>query len=70
MSEPLILIPGLACDARVFFHQIVALSLSRAVTVVPLKGALVEEMSQAVLSQHHRALRWRGKGWAARSRST
>jgi pimeloyl-ACP methyl ester carboxylesterase len=51
MSEPLILIPGLACDARVFFHQIVALSLWRPVTVVPLKGALVEEMSQAVLAQ-------------------
>ena len=51
MSEPLILIPGLACDARVYFHQIVALSLSRAVTVVPLQGALVEDMSQFVLAQ-------------------
>ncbi len=51
MTEPLILIPGLACDARVFFHQIVSLSLSRPVTVAPLQGALVEEMSQAVLAQ-------------------
>lgn len=51
MSEPLILIPGLACDARVFFHQIVSLSLGRPVTIVPLLGALVEEMSQAVLAQ-------------------
>jgi pimeloyl-ACP methyl ester carboxylesterase len=50
MTEPLILLPGLACDARVFFHQIVALSLTRAVTVIPLRGALVEEMSQAVLA--------------------
>jgi pimeloyl-ACP methyl ester carboxylesterase len=51
MSEPLILIPGLACDARVFFHQVVALSLARAVIIVPLTGLLVEEMSQAVLAQ-------------------
>ena len=51
MSEPLLLLPGLACDARVFFHQIVSLSLTRPVTVVPLQGGLVEEMSLAVLSQ-------------------
>ncbi|PZQ96759.1 MAG: alpha/beta hydrolase [Cereibacter sphaeroides] len=51
MTEPLLLLPGLACDARVFFHQIVSLSLSRAVMVLPLKGAIVEEMSQAVLAQ-------------------
>ncbi len=51
MSEPLILLPGLACDARVFFHQIVSLSLTRPVMVVPLQGTLVEEMSQAVLAQ-------------------
>ena len=51
MTEPLILLPGLACDARVFFHQIVSLSLARSVMVSPLCGGLVEEMSQAVLAQ-------------------
>jgi pimeloyl-ACP methyl ester carboxylesterase len=51
MSEPVILLPGLMCDARVFFHQIVSLSLSRPVMVVPVTlGALVEDMSLAVLA--------------------
>lgn len=49
MKEPVVLLPGLACDARVFFHQIVSLALSRPVTTVPLSGALVEDMSASVL---------------------
>ena len=49
MTEPVLLLPGLASDARVFFHQLVTLSLSRPVTVLPLVGALVEDMSLAVL---------------------
>ena len=49
MTEPVLLLPGLANDARVFFHQLVTLSLSRPVTVLPLVGALVEDMSLAVL---------------------
>ena len=49
MTEPVLLLPGLASDARVFFHQLVNLSLSRPVTVLPLVGALVEDMSLAVL---------------------
>ena len=36
MSEPVILLPGLMADARVFFHQIVSLSLSRPVIILPL----------------------------------
>lgn len=50
MTEPLVLLPGLACDARVFFYQIVTLSVTRGVMVVPLAGGLVEEMSLAVLA--------------------
>ncbi len=69
MSEPLILIPGLACDARVFFHQIVSLSLSRGVTVVPLKGALVEEMSQAVLAQAPPRFALAGQGLGGHGRA-
>ena len=49
MTEPVLLLPGLANDARIFFYQLVTLSLSRPVTVLPLMGALVEEMSLAVL---------------------
>ena len=49
MTEPVLLLPGLANDARIFFHQLVTLSLSRPVTVLPLMGALVEDMSLAVL---------------------
>ena len=49
MTEPVLLLPGLACDARIFFHQVVSLALIRPVTVLPLEGALVEDMSLAVL---------------------
>ena len=49
MTEPVLLLPGLACDARIFFHQVVSLALIRPVTVLPLEGAMVEDMSLAVL---------------------
>jgi pimeloyl-ACP methyl ester carboxylesterase len=49
MTEPVLLLPGLACDARLFFPQIVSLALTRPVTVMPLAGALVEDMSLTVL---------------------
>jgi pimeloyl-ACP methyl ester carboxylesterase len=49
MTEPVLLLPGMACDARIFFHQLVTLALSRPATVLPLAGALVEDMSLAVL---------------------
>jgi len=50
MSLPLVLIPGVAADARLWFHQIVALSLARPVTVAPLPGLpSVEEMSAHLL---------------------
>jgi len=49
MTEPVLLLPDLANDARVFFHQLFTLSPSRPVTVLPLVGALVEDMSLAVL---------------------
>lgn len=51
MTETLVLLPGLMCDARVFFHILVTLSLSHPVMVVPiLQGELVEDMSLRVLS--------------------
>jgi pimeloyl-ACP methyl ester carboxylesterase len=50
MHEPLILIPGLMSDARLFGQQIVDLSRSRAVMVVlPHPGQTMEEISAHVL---------------------
>lgn len=50
MAEPVIFVPGMLCDARLFLHQIVHLSQSRAVTVMLPLQATVEEMSEAVLA--------------------
>lgn len=51
MSEPVVLIPGLMSDARLFLHQITHLARRRAVMVaLPMPGVTVEEMSQAVLA--------------------
>ncbi|HEX9858679.1 MAG TPA: alpha/beta hydrolase, partial [Paracoccaceae bacterium] len=51
MSEPVVLIPGLMSDARLFLHQITHLARRRAVMVaLPTPGVTVEEMSQAVLA--------------------
>lgn len=50
MTEPLVLIPGMTCDARVFWHQLVALSGDRPVLVAPpVRGATVEEMAADIL---------------------
>lgn len=52
MVEPLVLLPGLMCDARMFFHQIVYLSQARAVTVAPITtGERVEEIASGLLDQ-------------------
>lgn len=51
MNDPLILIPGLMSDARLFGQQIVDLSRGRAVTVVlPHPGTTIEEISGHVLA--------------------
>lgn len=39
MLEPLVLRPGMMCDARLFAPQIAALSHQRPILVVPLTGA-------------------------------
>lgn len=49
MSEPLVLIPGMMCDARLFAPQIEALSHGQAILMAPLLGATVEEIARAVL---------------------
>ncbi len=48
--EPLVLIPGMMCDARLFLPQILAFSGERAVHVANITGAdTVEGMAEAVL---------------------
>lgn len=51
MRDPLILIPGLMSDARLFGQQIVDLSRGGAVTVVlPHPGTTIEDISAAILA--------------------
>ena len=51
MSDPVVLVPGMLCDARVFAPQIAALSVSRSVQVVPAtRGDTIEEIAEAALS--------------------
>jgi pimeloyl-ACP methyl ester carboxylesterase len=51
MPEPLILLPGMLCDARLFTPQLVALSREMAVTVAPVTlGERIEEIASEVLS--------------------
>ncbi|SMO34226.1 alpha/beta fold hydrolase [Ruegeria faecimaris] len=52
MIEPLVLLPGLMCDARVFEHQMRALSRDRAVTVASVSTAeRIEEIARGLLVQ-------------------
>jgi len=50
MAEPLVLIPGMMCDARLFLPQIAALSAQRAISVANVTGQdTIEEMARDVL---------------------
>lgn len=50
--EPLVLLPAMMCDARMFSHQINALSCEVAVTVAPVSGAeRIEEIASMLLDQ-------------------
>ena len=52
MAEPLVLLPGLMSDARVFWPQIAALSSTLSVTVAPVTlGERVEEIASGLLDQ-------------------
>ncbi|MEX0287394.1 MAG: alpha/beta fold hydrolase [Paracoccaceae bacterium] len=52
MNEPLVLLPAMMCDARVFSHQINALSRDRTVVVASLNGGeRMEEIASALLDQ-------------------
>lgn len=50
--EPLVLVPGLMCDARLFTPQINAFSRDRAVMVAPItRGARIESIAEGLLPQ-------------------
>ena len=52
MTTPLVFLPGMMCDARLFMPQITALSSEIAVTVAPITvGETVEAIARNVLSQ-------------------
>ena len=51
MAEPLLLLPGMMCDARLFQPQITALGRERAVMVAPVSlGERIEEIASGILS--------------------
>jgi len=51
MNEPLVLLPGMMCDARLFLPQIVALSTERPVQVAPVNlGGTIEDIARSVLA--------------------
>nr|WP_321253808.1 alpha/beta hydrolase [uncultured Ruegeria sp.] len=50
MIEPLVFLPGLMCDARLFQLQMTVLSQERAVTVAPIStGERIEEIASSLL---------------------
>jgi pimeloyl-ACP methyl ester carboxylesterase len=50
MAEPLLLVPGMMCDARLYADQIAAVSRERAVQVAPITGAdTVEAMADQII---------------------
>ncbi|MBW4710277.1 alpha/beta hydrolase [Roseobacter sp. YSTF-M11] len=52
MPEPLVLLPGMMCDARLFGPQIAELSAEMAVMAAPItQGERVEEIASALLDQ-------------------
>ncbi|NNE54026.1 MAG: alpha/beta fold hydrolase [Sulfitobacter sp.] len=52
MAEPLVLLPGMMCDARLFGPQIAELSADIAVMVAPItQGERIEEIASGLLDQ-------------------
>jgi len=50
MSEPLVLLPGMGCDARLFGPQLAALSHDHVVTIAPITQAdRIEDICNAIL---------------------
>ncbi|GHD99991.1 hypothetical protein U879_10255 [Defluviimonas sp. 20V17] len=66
MPEPLVLIPGMMCDARAVWHQMIALSSRRAVMCAPpSRGISIEEMAQDILAGLPASFALAGQGLGA-----
>lgn len=51
MTDPVLFIPGILCDARIFLPQIVHLGAKQAIQIaVPAQGETVEQMSESILA--------------------
>lgn len=51
-NEPVVFLPGMMCDARLFAPQIAALSAHHCVTVAPItQGNTIEEIAVSILSK-------------------
>ncbi|WP_170375929.1 alpha/beta fold hydrolase [Ruegeria atlantica] len=63
MIEPLVLLPEMMCDARLFEPQINSLSRQRAVTVAPISlGERIEEIASSLMDQLPRRFALAGSG--------
>lgn len=52
MTEPLVFLPGMMCDARLFGPQIAELSADHCVTIAPVtQGERIEEIASGLLDQ-------------------
>lgn len=52
MKEPLVLLPGMMCDSRVFAHQMASLSRDRSVTIAPItQGERISDIAIGLLQQ-------------------
>ena len=50
MTEPIVFLPGMMCDARLFAPQLDALSRERAIMVAPCVGDRIEQIASDVLT--------------------
>lgn len=50
MTEPVVFLPGMMCDGRLFEPQMTAIGLHRAVMAAPLKGDRIEEIASDILT--------------------
>ena len=63
MREPIVLLPGMMCDARVFAPQIAALSGETTVVLAPItQGERIEEIASGLLDQLPKRFALAGQG--------
>ena len=52
MIDPLVLVPGMMCDARIFSHQLMHLSRERAVMIAPItQGDTIDDIALSLVDQ-------------------